>query len=52
MNNKWLNKCLRYYQHNNMDHLKISSYPENKEAEAWVLPTYISKIDLDEPEGI
>ena len=52
VNNKWLNKCLRYYQHNNMDHLKISSYPENKEAEAGVLPTYISKIDLDEPEGI
>ena len=52
VNNKWLNKCLRYYQHNKMDHLKISSYPENKEAEAGVLPTYISKIDLDEPEGI
>lgn len=52
VNNKWLNKCLRYYEHDKMDHLKISSHPQNKETDAGVHPTYISKIDLDEPKGI
>lgn len=50
--NRWLNKCLRFYHENDLAILKMSSHPTNKDTERGVLPTYISRVDVDESEGI
>lgn len=50
--NKWLNKCLRFYHENDMAILKMSSHPTNRDADRGVLPTYISQLNIDESDGI
>ena len=47
-----MNKCLRFYHEKDMAILKMSSHPTNRDAERGVLPTYISRVDVDESEGI
>lgn len=52
MQNKWLNKCLRFYDDKGLSILKLSSHPTNKKTQEGVLPTYISKLDIDQQDGI